>query len=159
VGKGIGVFYANFFSVVNILGLVTQLFLVSRIVRYLGVRWAIRILPLVALGGYALMAFFPLLAVARWSKTLENATDYSLQNTVRNMLFFPTTRQEKYKAKQAIDSFFMRAGDVLAGLLVLVGTGTLGLSPTGFALVNVGLAVIWLVLVTRIARKFAQLTA
>lgn len=158
VGQGIGKFYANFFSVVNILGLLTQLFLVSRIVKYLGVGWAIRILPLVAFGGYALMAVFPVLAVARWSKTLENSTDYSLQNTVRNMLFLPTSRQEKYKAKQAIDTFFMRAGDVLAALLVLAGTHVFGLTPTLFAAANVVLALVWLGLTQGIARRFGELT-
>jgi AAA family ATP:ADP antiporter len=158
VGQGIGVFYAQFFSVVNLLGLLTQLFLVSRLVRWLGVGWAIRILPLVAFGGYALMAVFPVLAVARWSKTVENATDYSLQNTVRNMLFLPTTRQEKYKAKQAIDTFFVRIGDVLAALLVLLGTQFIHLSPTGFALSNVVLALAWLWLTVGIAQRFRQLT-
>mgnify|MGYP000057750016 CR=1 FL=1 len=32
------------------------------------------------------------------AKTAENATDYSLQNTVRQILFLPTTREQKYKA-------------------------------------------------------------
>lgn len=158
VGDRIGIFYANFFSVVNLVGLLIQLFLVSRIVQYLGVKWAIRILPLIAMGGYALMAVFPVLAVARWSKTAENAMDYSLQNTVRNMLFLPTTREEKYKAKQAIDTFFVRTGDVLAAGLVMAGTQVLHLSPTGFALTNVVLAVVWLGLSVAIARRFQSLT-
>jgi AAA family ATP:ADP antiporter len=158
VGRGIGEFYAGFFSVVNLAGLLTQLFLVSRIVQFFGVRWGIRILPLIAMGSYALMALFPVLAVARWGKTAENATDYSLQNTVRNMLFLPTSRQEKYKAKQAIDTFFMRAGDVLAGGLVLAGTTVWHLSPTGFALANVVLAGAWLALTVAIARRFRALS-
>ena len=42
----------------------------------------------------------------------ENSVDYSLMNTVRHMLFLPTTREQKYKAKQVIDSFVVRAGDI-----------------------------------------------
>lgn len=38
----------------------------------------------------------------------ENATDYSLNNTVRNMLFLPLSSEEKYSAKQATDTFFAR---------------------------------------------------
>lgn len=158
VGRSIGRFYADFFSIVNLVGLLMQLFLVSRIVRWIGVHRAILILPLVAIGGYALMALLPILAVARWAKTAENATDYSLQNTVRNMLFLPTTRQEKYKAKQAIDTFAMRVGDVLAALVVLAGTSVLGLTSGGFALTNVGLAVGWLILVVAIGRRFRTLS-
>lgn len=158
VGRSIGDFYAGFFAIVNLVGLLTQLFLVSRIVKWLGVNRALMILPLVATGGYILMALFPVLGVARWGKTAENSTDYSLQNTVRNMLFLPTTRAEKFKAKQAIDSFFVRAGDVLAALLVLGGTTVLGLAPRGFALVNVGIALLWVVLAYFIGRRYLLLS-
>ena len=158
VGRSIGDFYAGFFAIVNLAGLLTQLFLVSRIVRWLGVNRALMILPLVATGGYILIALFPVLGVARWAKTAENSTDYSLQNTVRNMLFLPTTRAEKFKAKQAIDSFFVRAGDVMAALLVLGGTTLLGLAPRGFALVNVGIAILWVVLAWFIGRRYLLLS-
>ena len=56
------------------------------------------------------------------AKVAENSTDYSLNNTVRNMLFLPCTYEEKFSAKQAIDSFFVRMGDVLSAVLVFVGT-------------------------------------
>src|SRR5207253_9558941 len=61
-------------------------------------------------------------AVVRMVKVLENGTDYSIQNTARHALFLPTSREAKYKAKQAIDSFFWRAGDVLQAVVVFVGT-------------------------------------
>jgi AAA family ATP:ADP antiporter len=158
VGQSIGSFYAGFFSIVNLVGLLTQLFLVSRIVRWIGVNRAIMILPIVATGGYILIALFPVLGVARWAKTAENSTDYSLQNTVRNMLFLPTTRAEKFKAKQAIDSFFVRFGDVLAALVVLSGTTIFGLTTGGFAVVNVIVASLWVVLALFIGRRYLQLS-
>ncbi|RKZ13098.1 hypothetical protein DRQ32_02345, partial [bacterium] len=92
VGEQIGAFYAAFFRVVNLLGLGLQLFVVSRVLKYLGVRVALLILPCIAFGGYAFLFALPLLNVVRWAKTAENATDYSLQNTVRQALFLPTTR-------------------------------------------------------------------
>ena len=49
-------------------------------------------------------------------ETSENSLDYSLHNTLRGALFLPTTRAVKYKAKAAIDTFFFRMGDVIAGL-------------------------------------------
>ena len=87
----------------------------------------------------------------------ENATDYSLQNTVRNVLFLPTSREEKYKAKQAIDSFFVRAGDVLSAGLVFVGAGLLELGTRQFALANLALVLVWLVLALRVGREHARL--
>jgi AAA family ATP:ADP antiporter len=154
----IGQFYAGYTGVVNLAALVIQLFMVSRIVKYFGVKNAILIMPLIALGGYAILAFYPVLAVVRWAKTAENATDYSLQNTLRHMLFLPTTRDQKYKAKQAIDGFFVRAGDVLSALLVFGGTTYLAMRPPGFAVFNIVLVLIWLALAYAVGREFKRRT-
>ncbi|HEU4724792.1 MAG TPA: translocase [Candidatus Eisenbacteria bacterium] len=155
----IGKFYSDFFSVVNLAGLLLQLFAVSRILKFAGVRVAILVLPAIALVGYGILAFVPILAAVRWAKTAENATDYSLQNTVRNVLFLPTTREEKYKAKQAIDSFFVRAGDVLSAGLVFVGTSLLPLQTQQFAVVNLALVVVWLALAVMIGREYKRVSA
>ena len=155
----IGHFYADFFTVVNIAGLLLQLFVVSRVLKYLGVGVAIFVLPFIALGGYLVAAFYPVLTMVRWVKTAENATDYSLQNTVRQVLFLPTTREQKYKAKQAIDTFFVRSGDVLSAALVFIGTTVLTLSTQQFALVNIFLVCIWLLLAFLIGREHRMLVS
>jgi AAA family ATP:ADP antiporter len=134
------------------------LFLVSRILKYLGVRIALLFLPILAIGGYSLIVFFPILSIIRWSKTAENATDYSLQNTVRQVLFLPTTREEKYKAKQAIDTFFVRAGDVLSAVLVFLGTTFWAFQTAEFAIVNIVLATVWLILSVIIGKRNMRLT-
>lgn len=156
-GELIGKFYSDFFAVVNLAGLLIQLFLVSRVIKYLGIRIALLILPCIALGGYALLVFFPVLSVVRWAKTAENSTDYSLQNTVRQALFLPTTREQKYKAKQAIDTFFVRAGDVLSAGLVYVGINWLAFATEQFALVNLCLVAVWLVIAVAIGREYNRL--
>ena len=110
-------------------------------------------------GGYSAIAIFPILAVIRWSKTAENATDYSLNNTVRQVLFLPTTREQKYKAKQAIDTFFVRVGDVMQAVLVAVGLHVFAFHTRHFAMCNIALIVIWLILAFLIGRENAKLTA
>ncbi len=158
VTEYIGRFYAQFFFAVNLAGLALQLFVVSRLLKYFGVRAAVMVLPLIALVGYALLAFLPVLAVVRWAKIAENATDYSLQNTVRNVLFLPTSREQKYKAKQAIDGFFVRAGDVLSALSIYVGTSLLAFGAAQFALLNLVLAGVWLMLALMAGEGYARLT-
>jgi ATP:ADP antiporter, AAA family len=153
----IGKFYGDYFFYVNLLGFLLQLFVVSRVVKYLGIRVAIMVLPFIALGGYVLIAFTPLISLIRLAKTAENASDYSLNNTARQMLFLPTTREQKYKAKVAIDSFFVRAGDVLSAALVYAGLHWLGFSLTQFALVNLVLVGAWLVLAFYVGRENQQL--
>ena len=156
--KVIGEFYGNYFTIVNILSAVLQAFVVSRVLKYFGVRIALLVLPVVAMIGYATMAFVPLLAIIRGTKMAENSLDYSLQNTTRNALYLPTSRDAKYKAKQANDTFFVRFGDVVSAGLVFAGTTWLGFAARQFALVNVGLIALWLVLALAIGRRYRKLT-
>jgi AAA family ATP:ADP antiporter len=157
-GEIIGDFYSKYFTAVNVLGLLLQLFVVSRVVKHIGVGWAVMILPALSLGAYGIIAIYPALMAVLGAKVAENSTDYSLNNTVRNMLFLPCTYEQKFSAKQAIDSFFVRMGDVLSALVVFVGTA-LALSSRGFAAVNAALVLIWLVLAWRIGREYEQLAA
>ena len=152
----IGLFYADFFGWVNAVGAVVQLFLVSRILKWFGVRVALFVLPLIAAGAYGLLAAVPILGLVRIAKIAENAIDYSLQNTSRQALFLPTSRAAKYKAKAAIDSFFVRGGDLLSTGLVFLGT-RLAMSTRDFAAVNVGLVLVWLTIVALIAGEHRKL--
>ena len=140
----------------NIIAAVIQAFVVSRVIKVFGVRGALLVLPVVALCGYASMAIVPLLSLIRGVKLAENSLDYSLQNTSRNALYLPTSTEAKYKAKQANDTFFVRFGDVASAGVVLVGA-TLGFAPRQFALVNVVLVAIWLILAVVIGRSFQRL--
>jgi AAA family ATP:ADP antiporter len=153
-GRFIGAFFAEYFEFVNIAGMLLQLFVVSRVIKYVGVPVSLCILPVVALGSYALAAIIPSLAIMRWAKTAENSVDYSLMNTVRQMLFLPTTRGEKYKAKQVIDSFVVRVGDVLSAGTVYAGVTFFALSVSQFAWVNVALVVAWLAVAVFAGREF-----
>jgi len=65
--------------------------------------------PLVALAGYLLMLRAPSLPLMSTLKIADNSIDYSLGNTTKQALWLPTSREAKYKAKQAVDSFFVRA--------------------------------------------------
>jgi AAA family ATP:ADP antiporter len=153
----IGRFYGDFFFWVNLVGVMTQMFLVSRIFKYAGVRAALFVLPVIAFGGYMAIGLIGGLAVLRVAKTAENSTDYSLQNTVKQALFLPTSREAKYKAKAAIDTFFVRFGDTASAGLIWVGLHLLLLEARDFAFVCVGLVVIWLLLNVGIAKEHKKL--
>jgi AAA family ATP:ADP antiporter len=143
----------------NMLAMGIQFFLVSRIFKYLGVGGALFILPLIALGSYSLFALAPVLAMIRAAKITENATDYSLQNTVRRALFLPTNRDAKYKALQAVETFFWRAGDLLSSIAVLVFITWLQVSVRSFAFVNILAVGVWLALAAFLAKRNRRLTA
>ena len=112
---------------------------------------------MIAFGGYAAIALIGGLSVLRVAKTAENATDYSLQNTVKQALFLPTSREAKYKAKAAIDTFFVRFGDTASALLVAVGLHALHFGPRAFAAANLVLISVWILLNVGIAREHKKL--
>ena len=143
-------FYGRFYSLVNLSGLTLQALATSRVFRHFGVRGALFILPVLALLSYSAMAVVPVLAVVRWMKVIENSTDYSIMNTVRQALWLPTSREAKYKAEAAIDTFFMRGGDVLQAGIVFLGT-TAGAGIRGFGWLNVALTAAWLLAARQIA--------
>jgi AAA family ATP:ADP antiporter len=140
----IGTFSGDYQFWVNVVAFLLQAFVASRLVKHKGLRGALLVLPLIALGGYSIIAAGVGFSVVRWIKTAENATDYSIMNTARQLLWLPTTREEKYKAKQAIDTFFVRTGDVVSAGLVYLGTTVLHLTISQFATVNIALTGIWL---------------
>jgi AAA family ATP:ADP antiporter len=151
----IGEFYADFYFWINLSGAVLQMFVVSRIMKYLGIGVALFFLPIIALGSYTTLAFIPLLNFIRVAKIVENSTDYSIQNTARQALFLRTSRQAKYKAKFAIDSFFARAGDALSALLVFLGT-RFAFDIQQFAAVNAVLVIVWLIVAIAILQLRKQ---
>ena len=149
----IGSFYGDYQFWVNVVALLLQAFVASRLVKYQGLRSVLLVLPLIALGGYTVIAAGATFALVRWIKTAENATDYSIMNTARQLLWLPTSADEKYKAKQAIDAFFVRSGDVLSAAIVFAGTAVLHLSIARFALMNVALVLAWLTVALLVLRR------
>jgi AAA family ATP:ADP antiporter len=154
IGKWIGGFYGGYFTWVNVISALLQAFVVSRAIKWLGVAGALLIMPIVSLGAYATLAFLPLLPIIRGAKIAENSLDYSLNNTARQALFLPTSREAKYKAKQAVDTFFVRFGDVISAGLVFAGTTWLAFAPRQFAMVNAGFVVLWLLIAIALGRSF-----
>jgi AAA family ATP:ADP antiporter len=156
----IGAFYSSYYTVVNLASFLLQALVVAWLLTRLGIRRALFVMPLVVLAGWCGLLVFANLTMVRIEKTSENSLDYSLHNTLRQALFLPTTRAAKYKAKAAIDTFFFRMGDVIAGLgIVFLLVRVLGLGIRAFAVLNVCLAVCWLVLAYRTGRMHDKMTA
>ena len=151
--------YSTFFTWTNSLSFVLQFLVVSRLVDRAGIARAFVILPVIALVSGLGVAALPVLGVIFVGKIAENSTDYSLNNTLRQMLWLPTSREMKYKAKQAVDTFFVRMGDVASGAWVALGAAVLGLGVRGFALTNTVLVVVWLFLAWAIVKAYRDLTA
>jgi AAA family ATP:ADP antiporter len=155
----IGAFYGHYYFWVNIVTALVQALLVSRIVKYFGIAGALLASPIVALGAYGSVLAGATLAIIQWAKTADNAADYSIMNTARQLLWLPTTREEKYKAKQAADTFIVRIGDMLSAGLVFAGSTWLGLGLHGFAGANIVLVAMWIAVAVLVLRENRALIA
>ena len=153
----IGAFRAEMDFYQNILVVLIQFFLVAHLQIPRRGRRAVH--PAVARAHhYGAFAAWPVLALIRIGKIAENATDYSLQNTLRRALFLPTSREAKDKALQAVETFFWRAGDMLSAITVLVVVQILGLGVRGFALINLAIVALWLLIGMNLKRENQKLT-
>lgn len=155
----IGAFYGRYFFWVNVISGLLQAFVVSRLVRYLGMRGVLLALPIVSFAAYGLVAAGAGLAAIRWAKTAENAVDYSVMNTGKQMLWLPTRREEKYAAKQAIDTFFVRCGDLVAAGMVYAGTHWASAGIPAFGMANLALVLVWAMTALALLRRHGALVA
>ncbi len=157
VGAYIGAFYGDFYFVVNMVAIGLQALVVSRLVKVAGIAGVLFALPVVAMGAYGVMALGAGMVAMRWVKTAENSTDYSVMNTAKAMLWLPTSREEKYKAKQTVDTFFVRLGDVISAVLVFAGTEWLAFGVRSFAATNLVIVALWFVVAGLLVREYRRL--
>jgi AAA family ATP:ADP antiporter len=158
-GAYIGTFYGSYFFWTNVAAILLQAFVVSRLVKRFGMGGALFALPIVALCAYGFAAAGAALMVLRSVKIAENSTDYSVMNTAKQMIWLPTSREEKYKAKQAIDTFFVRAGDMIAAGLVFLGTHVLHEGVAGFARSNILIVLLAIGVAVLMLREYRRLTS
>ncbi len=169
LGSLITEFYGNFYFWVTLISLFIQLFLVSRIYHYVGVRGALLFQPVILALGYGLLAFGPMFGdliggfipffyLVRMIKFSENSIDYSLMNTTRQALFLPVDRDSKYEGKTAIDTFFSRFGDLIQAVTMYIGLNVLSWAAHDFAWMNLVLALVWIALATVMGRDYSRKT-
>jgi AAA family ATP:ADP antiporter len=150
----IGDFKARYFEWINALGVIMQLFVVSRVIKYAGLRAALVLVPLCSVAGYGAAFAAPLIGVLVAARVAESTLDYSLSNTTRQALWLVTRPEAKYKAKQVIDTFVMRAGDSVAAAIVWIGAHT-AMSTRDFLGLNLVLTAAWLGLAFLLGSRYA----
>jgi len=146
-------FYSDYYSWITLGSFVIQLFFVSRLFKWLGLRGSVLILPIIMIIGYSIMFFFPVFSLIRILMTAENSANYSVQNTTRHALFLPVPRKLKYLGKTTIDTFFFRFGDLLYGGFIFLGTQYFDLGISHFILSNLILAVLLFILAWKVGHS------
>ncbi len=141
---------------VNTLTIGTQLVLTGRLVAGLGLPRTLALLPAVTLLGFAALGVAPVLGVLVAFQVVRRAAQYGVARPAREMLFTVVTREEKYKAKNVIDTVVYRGGDAVSGW-AFAGLAALGLGLTGIALVALPLAAAWIAIALFLGRRHERL--
>ena len=127
---------------VNTLAVVIQVFLTGRIVKSMGLSWSLALIPVLLGLGFLMLGLAPLLIVLVIVQVVRRAGNYAITRPSREMLFTVLTKEEKYKAKNFIDTAIYRGGDVVSAW-VFAGLSGLGLSLSAIAIAAVPLSGIW----------------
>jgi AAA family ATP:ADP antiporter len=147
-------FYGDLYFWVNLIGLLLQAFIVSRLLQFGGFTLLILATPLVSLVAYFSMAIAPILGIIKVMKVAENSSNYSINNTARHMLWLPTTKAMMYQSKATIDTLCVRIGDGMAAFTVLLGTRIWSFSLIDFLIINIFLSMIWIGFAAYLSREF-----
>jgi AAA family ATP:ADP antiporter len=139
---------------VNSLTLLVQLSLTARLSLRLGTGWMLALMPLASLAGFALLGAVPTLAVLVAFGITRRVGEFAISKPVREALYTVIGREERYKAKNFIDTVVYRGGDVLSGWLVQA-LRALGLGVSGVAFAMLPVAAAWVALSFWLGRRQA----
>ncbi|MGE8327454.1 NTP/NDP exchange transporter [Pseudomonas urmiensis] len=131
-------------SVVQALAILTQVFITGRLARRLGVGVLLVAVPLVMAAGFLWLAMAPVFAVFVVVMVVRRAGEYALVRPGREMLFTVLPAEDKYKAKNFIDTVVYRGGDALSGW-VKRALDVMGDHPQLAMLIGAAIALGWAV--------------
>ncbi|MCW8988574.1 MAG: MFS transporter [Gammaproteobacteria bacterium] len=143
---------------VNSLTILIQIFLTGRIVRALGLAWTLALIPLLLIVGFIMLSVSPVIAVLIVVQVLRRAGNYAIMRPAREMLYVVLKREEKYKAKNFIDTVVYRGGDAVSAW-IYDGMRGIGLSLGQIALIAAPIAGIWALVAYRLGIKREQIAA
>jgi len=150
----------QFFAVVDLLvsalTLICQLLLTAPLIRLVGIGGALLALPLATVVAFCAMALAPVPASVALAQGLRRAVEFGVVRPAREVLWTVVSREEKYKAKNVIETLVYRGGDAASGWLS-AGLTALGAGFGLVALAVVPVAGVWGGLCLWLARRQARL--
>jgi AAA family ATP:ADP antiporter len=141
---------------VNALTIFAQLFVTGRLTAWLGLPRLLAALPTLSLIGFGVLAVAPAASVLIAYQVLRRAATYGVTGPAREVLFTVLSREEKYKAKNVIDTVVYRGADALSGW-AYAGLAVLGLGISGVAWLALPVSAVWIALAVHLGRREEEL--
>jgi AAA family ATP:ADP antiporter len=144
--------FATIDLAVNALTIGTQLFATGHLVKRFGLSRVLPVLPVLSVAGFAALAVMPTPTILIGFQVLRRAAQYGIAGPTREILFTVVPREDKYKAKNFIDTVVYRGGDAVTGW-AFAGLMAVGLEMTGVALVALPVAAAWIATAVYLGRR------
>ncbi len=151
-------FLAKIDLTVQILTFFAQVFLTGRIIKWLGVGITLAILPVMSIIGFTAMGVWPVLAVFVAFNVIRRAGNYGFSSPGREVLFTVVSAEDKYKAKNFIDTFVYRTGDQI-GAWTSAYLASAGLGVLAISWLAAPMSAIWLFVALWLGRRHAKMQA
>lgn len=148
--------FASVDLAVNILTLVIQFFLTGRLIKWFGLAIVISVVPVLLALGFVFLSISPVLFVLLAVQIIRRGGNYAIMRPAREMLYVVLSREEKYKAKNFIDTVVYRAGDAISAW-VYAAMRSMGMSLSHIAVLAVPLALIWAVVAFTLGKQQARI--
>jgi AAA family ATP:ADP antiporter len=142
--------------VVNVLTFLMQVAVTSRLIGRFGLVAALVALPIASAVGFGVIGMMPFLVVFVLFTIVRRVGEYALAKPAREILFTVVSREEKYKAKNFIDTAISRGGDAATGWIVS-GVKALGATSGQMIWVLVPLSLCWSCIGWLLARQKEKL--
>tara|TARA_R110002096_G_scaffold171490_8_gene344653 strand:+ start:61097 stop:63796 length:2700 start_codon:yes stop_codon:yes gene_type:complete len=151
--EDLAAFFSTIYLALNLVSLFVQVVAASFLLRRFSISVVIAILPILLLGGGALLiagvAMTGIIAV----KGSEGSLRHSLYRTASELLYVPLPERARAQVKALVDVVSQRGGQALASVTILVLVA-LGAPNTVLAAVFVGLCLVWLGLAIEIKTHY-----
>ncbi len=153
-------FFTRVYFITNSLAFGIQLFLTSAMMKKAGVRVALLVMPFTIVAAATGFLALPILWIGAALSTSDNGLNYSMNQSARESLYTPVSRDEKYKAKAFIDMFVQRFAKAIAvGINLLLAAVVGGLAGARWlSLVVAVLVAVWIVAASYAGKRFRELT-
>ena len=155
-----GEHFATVYAITNIVALMVQLFVTANVMSRFGVKAALLVMPMLILGASGLYLLLPILWVGSSLNTVDNSLNYSINQSARESLYTPLSRDEKYKAKAFIDMFLYRTAKVVAvGVALFLGAVVDEfIAVRLLSFITIALAIVWIGIARYAGNRFRAMT-
>lgn len=147
-------FFARVDFIVSLITLITQAYITARLIKWLGVAWTLAVLPAISIVGFLILGAMPTLLVLVAFESVRRAGNFAVSRPTRELLYTVVSREDRFKAKNLIDTFIYRAGDQIGNWSWWLMATKLGLGLTAVSFVAAPLMGLWLAIALWLGWQF-----